>query len=473
MEEVIKDDAIIEKENEETVEVEDEIYEETDQIVTEVFPEVNPEDINKSINSIKLELTEEDKQKYKADIPAPPEKRKYTKKGSKPDLPTPKEVKYEMTDEEIESGMDQKTKDLYMEFNSFLEDKTEIKSDTGIKDTIPTGIDILDAILGGGFAIGALEVIVGNPGSGKSMIAIQTLGAAQRKYNGNILVSMLDSEEATTTIRCSNLGVRNPRIQPYNDITIEKVFKFLEGMCLYKEMKKIINTPSIVLWDSVANTLTQKEREVEDINSVIGYKGRLLSLLIPKYVAKLASYNICLIAVNQLRDLIQISNYAPAKELKYMSQGKTMPGGNALKFNAFHLLEMKAKGSTTVEKEGFDGYFAEVVCVKNKLFSPNIKVSIAGNFVTGFDNMMTNFRFLADNKRMITGAWNYLESLPNVKSRTKDVIELYKTNSIFKEAFDEAVKETIQTEIFDKYSFEGVSKKSPSNKIEKESEVDL
>jgi hypothetical protein len=62
----------------------------------------------------------------------------------------------------------------------------------------------------------------------------------------------------------------------------------------------IIETPSIVLWDSVANTLSQREREVEDINSVIGYKGRLLSLLIPKYISKLSNYNICLLIIDSL-----------------------------------------------------------------------------------------------------------------------------------------------------------------------------
>lgn len=285
-----------------------------------------------------------------------------------------------------------------------------------------------------------------------SMLAIQSMGAAQRKYNGNILVSMLDSEEATTTIRMSNLGVKNPKIKPYNDITVEKVFKFLEGMCLYKEMKGIVDTPSVVVWDSVANTLSQREREVEDINSVIGYKGRLLSLLIPKYISKLSTYNICLIAINQLRDVIQIGPFTPAKELKFMSQGKTMPGGNSFKFNAFHLIEMKTKETVTRDKFGFDGYFAEMFCVKNKLFPPNIKIPIAGNFVHGFSNYWTNYRFLVDNKRMITGAWNYLADLPNTKCRTKDMLETYNTNPLFKEAFDKAVKETIQTEIIEKHN---------------------
>ncbi len=442
-------DSIIEvKVEEEKNENTEEIYQEDHE---ESFPEVDPNEINKSLDAIKIELSDQDKNKYNASVPSSPEKKKPGRKPKK-DIPTSNEVNNEMSDEEIEKSADEKTMDLYMEFSSFLEDKTKITSDTGIKDTIPCGIDLLDTILGGGFAIGAMEVIVGNPGSGKSMLAIQAMGNAQRVYEGNILAAMLDSEEATTTIRLANLGVRCPKIKPYNDITVEKVFKFIEGMCLYKEMKGIINTPSFVIWDSVANTLSQKEREVEDINSVIGYKGRLLSLLIPKYLAKLANYNICLIAVNQLRDVIQIGNFTPAKELKYMTQGKTMPGGNSFKFNAFHLLEMKAKESTTVEKFGFDGYFAEVYCVKNKLFSPNIKINIAGNFVSGFDNFWTNYRFLADNKRIVTGAWNYITNLPGTKFRTKDAKITYQSDPLFKEAFDKEVQDALKVEIIDRYS---------------------
>ena len=457
-EETIQDDVInnethVEEEEEEKDEIEEIYMEEKDENQANVFSEIKTEDLQSSLNSIKIELSDDDKQKYNAEVPEPPEKKKRGRKpGVKKDLPTPNEVQYEMTDEEIENGMDQKTKDLYMEFNSFLEDKTQIVPDSGTKDTFPTGIDILDGVLGGGFALGSMAVITGQPGSGKSMIAIQSMGAAQRKYDGNVLVSMLDSEEATTTIRMSNLGVKNPKIKPYNDITVEKVFKFIEGMCLYKEMKNIIDTPSIIVWDSVANTLSQKERETDDINSVIGYKGRLLSLLIPKYVAKLSIYNISLIAINQLRDIISIGNFAPAKELKFMSMGKTMPGGNALKFNAFHLLEMKVKEIATREKFGFDGYFAEVACVKNKLFPPNIKVSIAGNFVTGFSNFWTNYKFLSANNRLTTGAWNYLIDKSDKKFRTKEAELLYNDDPIFKEAFDIAVKETIQTEIIEKHN---------------------
>lgn len=353
---------------------------------------------------------------------------------------------------------EEKTKKLYEEFSSFLETKAEIVADIGEKATISTGIDLLDAILGGGFAIGALNIIVGQPGSGKSMLAIQTLGQAQKQYKGNLIGSFLDSEEATTILRLANLGVRYPRLKPYVDITVEKVFKFLEGLCVFKQEKKIVDIPSVVVWDSIANTLSQKEREVEDPNQVIGYKARLLSILIPKYVAKCAQHNICFLAVNQLRDVLKIDKFAPPKDLKFMSASKDMPGGNVLKFNAFQLAEMKIKsaiapGATEDSaKYGFEGIIVKLKCVKNKLFQPNVEIEIVGSFVSGFSNFWTNYNFLKNTKRLHGGAWNYLIALPEKKFRTKDAPELYKTDADFKKAYDAAVKEAINIEIVEKYN---------------------
>ncbi len=353
---------------------------------------------------------------------------------------------------------EEKTKELYNEFSSFLETKTDIVSDIGVKQVISTGIDVVDAILGGGFAVGGMSIIVGQPGSGKTMLAIKTLGKGQRQHEGNLIGAFLDSEEATTTLRLANLGVRYPKIKPYTDITVEKVFKFVEGLSVFKKEKKITKTPSIIVWDSIANTLSQKERETDDPNTVIGYKARLLSILIPKYVAKCAQNNICFLAVNQLRDVINIGQFAPAKDLKFMSASKDMPGGNILKFNAFQLVEMKVKSAIAEgkaedsNKYGFEGVIVKIKCVKNKLFPPNVEVEMVGSFTSGFSNFWTNYNFLKQTKRLNSGAWNFLVSLPETKFRTKDAPELYKTDSAFKKAYDIAVKEAINTEIVEKYN---------------------
>ncbi len=372
--------------------------------------------------------------------------------------PESHKVKSEIVDHGNISEDEKKTKELYDEFSSFLETKVEMKSDAGTKEVISTGIDLVDAILGGGFAIGALCIIVGQPGSGKTMLAIKTLGQGQVQYKGELIGAFLDSEEATTTIRMANLGVNNPQLKPYTDITVEKVFKFLEGLSVFKQEKKIVDTPSVVVWDSIANTLSQKERETDDPNTVIGYKARLLSILIPKYVAKFAQNNICCLAVNQLRDVLSIGQFAPPKDLKFMSPTKDMPGGNVLKFNAFQLVEMKVKSAiapgTTEDsaKYGFEGVIVKLKCVKNKLFPPNIEIEIVGSFTTGFSNFWTNYNFLKNTKRLNTGAWNYLVSLPEKKFRTKDAPELYKVDDDFRKAYDEAVKEAINTEIIEKFN---------------------
>jgi len=349
---------------------------------------------------------------------------------------------------------EEQAKELYVEFSTYLENKTDIKPDLGVKVTIPTGIDVFDAILGGGFAIGSLNIIVGQPGSGKTMLAIQAMGNGQRIYKGKLITAFLDSEEATTSIRLSNLGVRYPRITPYSDMTVEKVFKFIEGVCLFKQEKKLMDIPSVIIWDSIANTLSQKERETEDINSVIGYKARMLSILIPKYVAKCAKFNISLIAVNQLRDILQIGQFTLPKELKFMTTGKDMPGGNVLRFNAFQLVELKTKSVLLKEKYGFDGILVSAKTVKNKLFSPNVTVNLAGDFRTGFSNFWTSYQFLTETKRLQTGSWNLLVSLPDKKFRTKDALTLYNSDSKFKEFFDQEVQEAIKVDIIEKYNME-------------------
>jgi hypothetical protein len=51
---------------------------------------------------------------------------------------------------------------------------------------------------------------------------------------------------------------------------------------------------------------------------------------------------------------------------------------------------------------------------------------------------------------MHTGAWNYLSDIPEVKFRTKDAEDIYNTNENFKEAFNKAAKDVIDTEITSK-----------------------
>lgn len=372
----------------------------------------------------------------------------------KTDIPTPEEVQ-QMPDEEVignvERFADDETKSLYAEFSGILAVEENVKTENVVKQVIPTGIKLLDATLGGGFAVGALSVVVGNPGSGKSMLAMQAAGRAQLKFK-NSIVMFLDSEESTTTQRLSDLGVRYPEIVPYGEMTVEKVFRIIEKLCIFKNEKNMIDIPSVVIWDSIANTLSEKEMTITDPNQAIGYKARVLTQLLPQYISKCSKYGIALVAVNQLRDVIAMGPYSAPRDLKMMSSHKDMPGGNSLKFNAFQLVEMKPKSVLDESKFGFDGIMARCKCAKNKLFRPNIEVDIIGNFTHGFSNFWSSYNFLVDTKRLQSGAWNKLVNCPEIKFRTKDALEKYRTDKIFRTAFDKEVDDAIKVEITDKYS---------------------
>jgi len=382
------------------------------------------------------------------------EKKKSGKKAkTKVDKPTPKEINT-MSNKEINDNMDKVAgddiKSLYDEFNGILNTNEDMSSAPDVLETIPTGIKLMDANLGGGFAVGKLNIVVGQPGCGKSMIAMQAAGRAQKKFK-NCMVMYLDAEESTTTQRLYDLGVRNPEISPYGEMSVEKVFRVIESLCVFKE-EKGIDTPSVIVWDSIANTQSEKELTITDPNQTIGYKARVLTQLLPQYVQKCTKYNICLLAVNQLRDVIAMGPYAPARDLKMMSAHKDMPGGNSLKFNTFQLIEMKTRSVLDQSKYGFDGILVRGKCVKNKLFRPNIEFDIIGNFTRGFSNFFTSYAFLAEHKRLKTGAWNFLVNYPETKFRTKDALITYRDNKVFREAFDKEVDDCINVEITQKYA---------------------
>jgi RecA/RadA recombinase len=326
----------------------------------------------------------------------------------------------------------------------FVIQKTDTKESSGIIDTIPTGIDLLDTILGGGVGSGTLTLIAGNPGTFKSAIAGQILANAQKKFRGKTSSHYMDTESAMTTKRLMSLGVSNPPIKPLDDITIERVFKVLEAIISYKELKKLVDIPSTVVWDSVANTTTEIERTdtTLDINKVIGLRARILSFMIPRYVSRLRDYNISLIAINQLRDKIEMGRFAPAADLRWMGE-KSMPGGNSLKFNAFHLILLKVKGDIDSKKFGFSGVTLEAKCIKNKLFTPNVPIQMIVDFNKGISNFYTNYNFLIDNDIIKSSAWQEMPNY-NSKFRTIEAENLYNKDKEFKLAFDAHVKTSLK-----------------------------
>jgi len=344
----------------------------------------------------------------------------------------------------------QAAKELQESFSVFLNDNFEISEDPGIKTTIPTGIDLLDVLLGGGLAT-SLVMIIGPPGSGKTALATKLLSTGQRRWPGKFLGIFADSEEAMTTDRLAQLGVSRPRLKPYTDLTVERVFKMIEGLCTFKEQHpEMMDIPFGICWDSIANTMTEKGLTEDNPAQVLGQKALMFSHLLPKYVKKLNKYKISLVAVNQLRDKIEIGVVKTAPDLKFLGQ-QSIPGGKSVLFNSVQLLWIRP--STALQGEyGFNGFKVKCKFVKNKLFTPNIEFTLIFSFERGFSNFWTNYEMLKDTKRIKAGAWCSLTSCPKPSFRQYDAIKCYREDAAFREAWDADVKDVLQTEYIDRYA---------------------
>lgn len=400
------------------------------------------QDVSEEQTSLEIMVEETD-----GEFPITPEmpKQKIIIENKETKLQTSEYMNIELTEEEKVAA-----ESLQSDFEAFLNDKFQIRPDDKIRFTIPTGIDLLDVISGGGLGT-ALVQFVAPPGIGKSTLAAKVIATAQKKYRGQCITAYIDSEESMTKERLAQLGVLTPKVTPYSDTTVEKVFQIIEGICLHKEANPhMMDTPSIVVWDSIANSLTESGEATDNMNSVTGEKARTLSHMLPKYVKKLNKYNICLFCINQLRDRIDMGKFSTPADLRHMGN-KNIPGGKSLLFNSFQLFYFK--GASEIDDEyGFRGIKVKGSYIKNKLFATYIDVTLVFSYEHGFSNFWTNYELLKDTKRIQAGAWCKIKSYPEKTFRQKDAITCYNEDPKFKEAWDREVKDVLQTEYIDKYA---------------------
>jgi len=333
---------------------------------------------------------------------------------------------------------------MQMELDSALSKMVQLDSDDTDIELLPTGIDALDLILGGGIALNKLTLIAGDPGTFKSTLAISICAKLKEKYPESLVV-YLDSENATSIQRMRQLGLND--VMPRTNLTVEKVFATIQALMTFKDEKKIKDVPAIVVWDSIANTPTDAEMNTTDnINQTIGLKARIISSRLPVIINKTKEYNITLLFINQFREKVQIGMFPSANDLKNMASDKTLPGGNSPKFNASQFLQLRVARIYDYKTSpyGFRSTVVRVKTVKNKFFPDGYEVDLVVDPATGFNNLYTNMEILKAQKKLVTGAWSYLKDYPEKKFQgIKKLKDVYLQDPVFKQKYDEIVQETL------------------------------
>ena len=318
--------------------------------------------------------------------------------------------------------------------------------DESLVSLASTGIDIYDIYSGGGLPKGGFIEFVGNPGAGKTTLALQILGhkIADAPKGKAPLIVIFDAERSMTKQRLLSFGLDpSSIILVQRGITLEKIFQKISQIFEYKDKKGLKDHPMYILWDSVAHTPAEKELEVDDINSVIGVKAKVLGSLIRKYDEAFLDYNTTMIAINQLSSKVSMGPNMYAKTVNIKGLGdRSVPGGTAQYYAAFHFLLLDRQSELTGSEFGFKGYILKGSFLKNKSAQPFEDFLVVMDYKNGVNEFWTKFVYLKESKILkVNGGWytleGYLDDSGKLKKfRGSSTLTKYDKEQDFKEIFD-------------------------------------
>ena len=253
---------------------------------------------------------------------------------------------------------------------SFLEDNAtlrntlaQIEKEFGEGSIMPLGSDAqapiegissgslsVDLALGGkGFPRGRIIEVFGPESSGKTTLALHAVAASQRAGG---IAAFIDAEHALDPSWAKKLGIS------LESVLVSQPTSGEEAMHIAELLIKS-NAIDIIVVDSVAALVPQKELDGEIGDSFVGLQARLMSQAMRKLTGAIAKSKTTVIFINQIREKIGVMFGSP----------ETTPGGRALKFYSSCRIDVRRIGQL---KDGEDvvGQRVKVKVVKNKVAPP-------------------------------------------------------------------------------------------------------
>ena len=114
---------------------------------------------------------------------------------------------------------------------------THVSADEG--ERLPTGIEELDRVLGGGVLPGMIVLVGGDPGIGKSTMLLQAAGYMSRAGHGVLYISGEESAKQTR-LRADRISALSERLLILSDTSVERILAHIDHL-----------RPQLVIVDSV------------------------------------------------------------------------------------------------------------------------------------------------------------------------------------------------------------------------------
>lgn len=285
-------------------------------------------------------------------------------------------------------------RDLRKEFGagSALEDEENITS------YIPTNIDALDYLLGGGVPGGKISEVCGFEGSGKSSFALNLLSNIQRLGGLGVIIDTENGGIGDTN-RLHHFGIDTDKCIVSVEDVAEKVFSQIERVANHVA-KNNIKSPSMVIVDSVAGLISKAELEADMDTNSFAASARVISKGIKRTKAICHETNLACLFVNQVR--VKIGGMVNS----YTGPEMTTPGGSLLKFMAITRL-MFERGKMLGESKMAEGHVVKCKVIKCKTAGSMNRVLPIRFYYDGrnYSNAGTVYDVLNDAKTWGSAAW--------------------------------------------------------------------
>ncbi|MGI6401076.1 MAG: recombinase RecA [Thermoguttaceae bacterium] len=217
-------------------------------------------------------------------------------------------------------------------------------------DGISTGCLSLDLALGGrGIPRGRIVEIFGPESSGKTTLTLHIVAEAQK---GGGVAAFIDAEHAFDPSWAKRLGV------DLESLLVSQPTSGEEAMRIAEMLVKT-NAVDVVIVDSVAALVPEKELQGEIGDQHVGLQARLMSQSLRKLTGAISRSKTSVIFINQIREKIGVMFGSP----------ETTPGGKALKFYSSCRIDVRRIGQL---KDGDEvvGQRVRAKIVKNKVAPP-------------------------------------------------------------------------------------------------------
>jgi len=217
-------------------------------------------------------------------------------------------------------------------------------------DVIPTGCLSLDIALGIlGVPRGRIIEIFGPEASGKTTLAQHIVAEVQKKGG---LAAFVDAEHALDPEYAKKIGVNVNELLISQPDTGEQALEIVETLTRS-------NAVDVIVVDSVAALVPQKEIDGEMGDQHMGLQARLMSQALRKLTGVVSKSKTVIIFINQIRNKIGV----------FFGSPETTTGGNALKFYSSVRIEVR-RAAQIKQGDRSIGNRVKAKIVKNKVAAP-------------------------------------------------------------------------------------------------------